>query len=96
MIRARTQKMLPMLIPALAATPRDLGGDGKEGELVARFLLVVKGRIVNVDSVVEEEEDETAVVLTAFEVTIVDGDTMVVALSSPPSRRRAERPHVRG
>lgn len=96
MMRASAQKMLPMLIPALAALLRD-GEDGG-GDMEGRARLVaVEGTAVS-DSLDAEDvagDDEEGVVLTVFEGIVVE-DTAALVLWSPPTCLIADKPHVCG
>ena len=107
-IRASAQKILPMLIPALAAMLRVLEGDDGDVGSAAALVVVVAGGIVG-DAFVEEEEeeeekeagdneddDESAVATTVEETPVDDDDAIVVGLEPLPSKLVAERPHVCG
>ena len=106
--RASAQKILPMLIPALAAVLRVLEGDDRDVAGAAALVVVIAGGIVGdafVDEKEEEEEedeegeeddDESAVATTVEETPVDDDDAIAVGLEPPPSKLVAERPHVCG
>ena len=109
-IRASAQKILPMLIPALAAVLRVLEDDDGDVGSAAALVIVIAGGIVGdafVDEKEEEEEeekeagdneddDESAVATTVEETPVDDDDAIAVGLEPPPSKLVAERPHVCG
>lgn len=109
-MRARAPKMLPMLMPALAAGLRGRGGGGVDGEGDADGEVSgVSGEGdvddedngVGGDEVLDGEEeggDDTvgaAFASTVEEAPIVDNADAVV-LEPPPSEANALRPHVCG
>ena len=98
-IRASAQKMLPILIPALAALLRVGVGGGED----------VDGEEEEEEEDEEEAEEEgegddesdevRAAVVTVEENVVVNevvSDAIAVALELPPSDAKAERPHVCG
>ena len=107
-IRASAQKILPMLIPALAAVLRVLEGDDGDVGGAAALVVVIAGGIVGdafVDEKEEEEEekeagdnedDDESAVATIVETPVDDDDAIAVGLEPPPSKLVAERPHVCG
>ena len=102
------QKILPMLIPALAAVLRVLEGDDGDVAGAAALVVVIAGGIVGdafvdekeeedeEDEEGEEDDDESAVATTVEETPVDDDDAIAVGLEPPPSKLVAERPHVCG
>ena len=102
MLRAKAQKMLPTLIPALAALFRDVDGEdgGEKTDEGAATVLVERG------AVNDERETEAPLEDASDDVGGNDDDdddekllveaTNVAELWSVPSCLRAESPHVFG
>ena len=99
-----------MLIPALAAVLRVLGGDDGDISGATAPVVVVAGEIIGDAPVDDEEEEweeeeaagddddgnESAVATTVEETSVDDDDAVAVGSEAPPSELMAERPHVCG
>ena len=104
MMRASPLKVLPTPIPAWAAVPRDLDDDDIGGSCAAVVTVVIAeiaGDTFGDDDEEGEEEEEAAddengLAVIVDEAPAGPDDTAALETETPPSKLRADRPHVCG